>query len=427
MKLPIPDDWQGEWCNWSICWPDSPAWEAILMGFVTLPQRGRTWDERTGDIRAVQTIGRIITDENLPLRGCLVSCRDDSIGDAIRYLADRVANLNFCCNDGPGPGVTGGGTGGSGGTAEPPSEVDDGDTSGTPPEGFDTWQEYFSNKCASATWIVNQWQADLERAQQINFYAGMTLTVVIRLLALALLTPIPGDEVVLMAATVIAAIGAGLINSTLEALEAVLTGFEAELVCSLYEATSVESARSGAYGIFDTAVNDPNPLVENWAKSLTRHWLTNDNLNRLFEKSETENYPPGDCSECEQDVFITVEPDTDLPAADVSYTGTAIAPKSGFNVIRVTGTRTDAGHYKVSVRTPDVLTCIWMGFAIVSAYLPQGYVEGNNCNNDYVQPEPEVARNLVELLLLSQQNETFVFDVCLAQSAAAVNDWIATL
>lgn len=300
MKLPIPDDWNGsDWCEWAVCWPDSPTWEAILMGFLTLPQRGRTWDERTGSVQDVQLIGRQITDENLPLWGCLVSCRDTSLADSIRYLADRLAANNGCCSDGPGPGITGGGTGGSAGTTEGPSSVDDGDVQQPPPAGWASWEEYFANKCGAANYIVDQWRDDLERAQTANFYAGATLTVVIRLLALALLTPIPGDEIVLMAATVIAAVGAGLLNGVLEALEAVFTSFRDDLVCSLYEADNVASAASAAYAIFETNVDSEVPLVETWALSLTRHWLNPDNLNRLFEANPDVEYPTGDCSGCE--------------------------------------------------------------------------------------------------------------------------------
>lgn len=298
MKYPIPNDWDGvTWCNWSVCWPGSPQWEALLRGFLTLPQRGWTWDERTGSVRDTQLIGRQITDENLPLWGCIVSCRDTELSDAIRYLADRLA-ASRCCTPGVGAGTVNGGTGGSSVEAEEPSEVDDGSPVGDPPAGFETWEQYFGNKCNAANYIVAQWRADLERTQQIGFYAGMTLTLMTRLLGATLLSPIPGDELVLAAATLIAAAGAGAINAVLEALEGVFTDFEQDLICSLYLANTVTSARLGASTVFSDNISSAVPFVEYWANSLTRHWLTNDNLNRLFELPTDVVYPASSCDDC---------------------------------------------------------------------------------------------------------------------------------
>jgi hypothetical protein len=163
------------------------------------------------------------------------------------------------------------------------------------------------------------------------------------------------------------------------------------------------------------------------ATSLTGNWLNDDNLNRIFELNPDINYPTEDCSECPTNLAITVEADPTYPAQNISYTGTAEAPTSDYNVIRVTATRTDGTHYRLNVRTDGAEVCIWMAYTIVNVYLPQGYIEGANCNNDYIQPVPEVARNCWKLILQSQTEETFVFDVCLAQSEEAVNDWIATL
>lgn len=390
MKLPIPDDWQGEWCNWSICWPDSPSWEAILMGFLTLPQRGRTWDERTGSVRDVQAIGRMITDENLPLWGCIMSCRDTGISDAIRYLADRLATIEFCCNGaGPGPGIIGGGTGGSGGTTGPASEVDDGDTSGDPPEGWETWEAYFANKCDAAHWIIGQWRDDLERAQQATFYAGMATTVAIRLLALAILTPIPGDELVLMAATVIAAVGAGLISAVLEGLEAVFTGFYDELVCALYEAENVAAAEAAVRGVFEARLDIDVPLAEGWALSLLRHWLTADNLNRLFEPNEDISYPAGDCSACDEPgpYYYRVDYPGQPAGEPVQWDGAE-------TTVNLSGTSDASGlafvisFYEADATTP---TC-----SLVDNFTKTGIRDTSHwyftCNGAQVSPAPLAAR-----------------------------------
>jgi len=67
MKLMIPPDWDGvTWKKHCICWPDSPLWRGVLWGFISLPARGRTWDEKTGSILAIQSIGREIVALNIP-------------------------------------------------------------------------------------------------------------------------------------------------------------------------------------------------------------------------------------------------------------------------------------------------------------------------------------------------------------------------
>lgn len=77
MRMPIPQDWNGtSWSRFSICWPDSPLWIGMLLGFITTPKRGRFWDERSGVITEAQVIGEQIFKFNYPLDGVIVSCAD---------------------------------------------------------------------------------------------------------------------------------------------------------------------------------------------------------------------------------------------------------------------------------------------------------------------------------------------------------------
>jgi len=100
MQVPIPDDWQGEWCKWSICWPDSVQWQGILAGVLTLPARGRFWDAATGVITDAQDVGREIRDKNLPLETCIMSCNDVALSAAFERIADSIALLanRQCCD-----------------------------------------------------------------------------------------------------------------------------------------------------------------------------------------------------------------------------------------------------------------------------------------------------------------------------------------
>lgn len=71
MKVPVPDDWNGEdWQCVQVEWPNSPQWTGLLTGILTLLTRGRYWDERTGSIRDTQAVAREIFDRNYPFNPC---------------------------------------------------------------------------------------------------------------------------------------------------------------------------------------------------------------------------------------------------------------------------------------------------------------------------------------------------------------------
>jgi len=64
-QMPIPDDWDGvTWCCQVVEWPASQQWQAILVGFLSTPSRGRFWDGDTGIIVDVQEVGQQIIDRN---------------------------------------------------------------------------------------------------------------------------------------------------------------------------------------------------------------------------------------------------------------------------------------------------------------------------------------------------------------------------
>lgn len=71
MKLPIPDDWDGEsWTCVQVQWPDSPKYLGVLLGFLSYLTRGRTYDESSGIIKDAQAIGWQIFNRNYGLTPC---------------------------------------------------------------------------------------------------------------------------------------------------------------------------------------------------------------------------------------------------------------------------------------------------------------------------------------------------------------------
>jgi len=71
MKVPIPNDWDGEdWECVQILWPNSPQFWGLLNGLLTLMTRGRYWEENTGSIIDMQAIAWEIFGKNFPYTNC---------------------------------------------------------------------------------------------------------------------------------------------------------------------------------------------------------------------------------------------------------------------------------------------------------------------------------------------------------------------
>ena len=82
MKIPPPDDWDGEsWECFQIRWPKSDKWRAILAGLISQPHRGRLWDERHGSITETQTVALEILRRNWPWRDCAGLTQAPTVGE----------------------------------------------------------------------------------------------------------------------------------------------------------------------------------------------------------------------------------------------------------------------------------------------------------------------------------------------------------
>lgn len=87
--MPIPDDWDEQtWSCYMIEWPNSQLWTGILRGLITLPLRGRFWDEKTGSILDIIEIGREIERRN-PIT---MSCQD--IVNQLSIIANAIVSVD---------------------------------------------------------------------------------------------------------------------------------------------------------------------------------------------------------------------------------------------------------------------------------------------------------------------------------------------
>ena len=298
MRLPIPDDWSGEFCRYAVCWPNSPKWKAILRGIISQAARGWSWDEKTGDL--ILTLGamRSVLPQNLDLREVIMACGDDNlnrIADALFAIA-----RNQCCGEtAPGNGgIQGSVPDGNGGTVpiyggEPPMTIPIGQV----PPGYDgDYQDYLNDKCATAALIVQNVIDTIRNWAYINFAqtAGLVTTIVI-LIAGSVIVP-----VFLIPALIAAAIGLVGLQAALLALANGMQDNFDDLVCALYENDSTEGILTAVSLILGTiiAAIPATGAMANFLRLVAGLLFSTDTLNQLFTM-QAGFAPAHDCSGCD--------------------------------------------------------------------------------------------------------------------------------
>lgn len=301
----IPDDWEGEYCRYAVCWPNSPQWLAILRGVLVLPARGRFWDEHTGNIISAQAVIRETYDINLHLEEVIMSCNDASllqIAAALRMLA-----ANQCCGDGAGPnggiqvivntpeGVTIPFYG-----SKPPVDLPSGDV---PADYEGTLEEYNADKCRTAHSIVSAWQDTLKNLSYINFAQTNGLLVVI-VAAIAGLLIIPEFVIpLLIAAAIVLVLATHLLRDLADAIEE----HREEIVCWMYTYDSAEDILGRLADLLDViiAAMAVATLYGAALKTIALVLMTTDTLNQLFELTQGQGDPDVDCSGCTSGDWVT--------------------------------------------------------------------------------------------------------------------------
>jgi len=288
----IPDDWQGDYCCYAVEWPSSPQWLAILRGVLVLPSRGRFWDENTGNIIDAQNVIRATYDNNLHLEEVIMSCNDPGLAQiaiALTKIADSMAaNGSNCCD--------GGGSGGAGSVEPPFNEFPENDPeTDPPPDGFDTWEEFYAQKCAIAWDIVEKLALDLGNMSILAWGSAGSEALTAEILII-LVTPVPPAAII---AAVLLLLTAGAIIILSTALSIINDNVE-ELTCELYNGIDSSSSRalflSKFNDLVDAGVADP---VSAFAiKTVISYMVGASVTNRLYVKDTARNYLARDCQGC---------------------------------------------------------------------------------------------------------------------------------
>jgi len=131
------------------------------------------------------------------------------------------------------------GTGSFGaGQNEPPASSQP-DEEGDFPDEFDTYAEYRAYKCDVANRIIEGIKEDM-----VWLAAGTLITLTATGLVLALLTPIPGDEILALVGFVVALLLQGVLTGTATAVADEIDTQREILVCLLYDAVTATAAKA---------------------------------------------------------------------------------------------------------------------------------------------------------------------------------------
>jgi len=314
MKMPIPGDWNGsDCCRFSVTWPDSPMWKAILFGLLSKPSQGRFWDETTGRILDIQAAFAPTYDANFSLKEVIMACGDTGVADALNAIAVALAANNGSspvnCNCG---GCAGGGAAGpfspeinvqahitlpSGATFPVfgSGPIPTLPTSGFP-DGYADEDEYTADKCRKAMKIVNDLITTLDNLGTINWLSGITLAVVLVGCFVGIIT-VPYVTIPLLLFALTANVG---ITTALVAMEGYITDNKEEWVCYLTNNDSVPAilnAVSAGLVVAVAALNFETTI--GLAVSSIVLWLLNvDVLGILFNAQAKLQYPDADCEFC---------------------------------------------------------------------------------------------------------------------------------
>lgn len=308
MRMPIPNDWTGEYCKFSICWPNSEKWRGILRGLITEAARGFFWDERTGSVVGAQLAVKETFDYNLRLWEVIMACESAdalaSLSASINNLASRLSGggMSSCCADelvSSGGGISGSYTDPTLGEfpifgTEPPLFIEP----ETFPDGYEDLTEYRVDKCEVANLIVSGAVGSLRGLGALGVFNYIALA---GLVVLA----ITGMIVFPPAFVPMAALALGFLAAEVTVLSELADYIEEnreDWVCAMYNADGVEDALAAIAELLDVAIGllSLDGAIGAAVKTIGLLMFNGDTLNQLFKKTAHLTYAGADCSACEE-------------------------------------------------------------------------------------------------------------------------------
>jgi len=215
-----------------------------------------------------------------------MSCEIVSILEAINgSLAALVAKS--CCE----PSVFGSdGSGGSGGAgAFQPQTLGD---EGLPENWTGSAEDYADYKCKAAVYIYNNLLVDLTTMSGLSL-AGLIVVQIAPLLIAALVTPIPADDIAVLALLLLEL---ALVSDQWADLLTSLDSIRGDLICAMLESSSAIDAVSRTEALVDAEMGGLFDVLDD----VTNTMITIDQMNALFIRLPAiDGMAVQDCSDCE--------------------------------------------------------------------------------------------------------------------------------
>ncbi|HEU0068375.1 MAG TPA: hypothetical protein VFQ26_03840, partial [Nitrospiraceae bacterium] len=286
----IPDDWDGvSYCCYAVQWPDSFLWRSVLNGLIDLGGTGWYYNEQTGSVISARDAIRATWEYNFKNEVVIMACGETTNGvlEGILAALQNIANGSGDCGCGSG----------SGGAGSAPVPIDPWlPTEGQPyPPEFESQEEFNGYKCFAAAKTVEQLIEDIQTISAIQL-VGLTIATMAPLIVASILTPVPFDDVLTVAATIL--IG-GLELTALYQFSSDIFDVKDDLICELFNTSNAEDA-------FDTLIaylNDVNnsasysSLLKLAVAEFIDAFVQPDLTNRIYQERSTWQLEH-DCSGC---------------------------------------------------------------------------------------------------------------------------------
>ncbi len=228
----------------------------------------------------------------------------------VQELVEAIEGISLSIQQSSEAGCDGCGTGsgGSGGTQPPPSSYED-DGVNPPAGNYDDYDAYKATKCSIAGDIIDKILKDLQWIIAADI-VSLTATA----MAIALITPIPFDDLLAFAGFLVGLFLQGVIVATANAVSVAITANRQALVCDVYEAANENDAEAN----FEATLG-----LSGINGTMASYFITPSSFNSMFEFSA-----PGtgtdDCSSCDDDfcavtVLTGSEAGGVYSSADIGY------------------------------------------------------------------------------------------------------------
>ncbi len=194
----------------------------------------------------------------------------DGITAGLAGIQTAIENLTIaqasCCD---------GGSNGAGFADGPPAPfVDDGFS--TYPPGFDDRAAYLAAKCKAANAVAGGWVKDL------NWVLGTSIVgMLASAMVVAFFTPIPFDDLLVLAGVLVGLLIQGLMTSTVTTLRDFIVTNDEDIVCLLYSQLNAQDALDNVLAYFDSFFNG---MME---YQIIRYLVNFDSMNSLLELNPT--------------------------------------------------------------------------------------------------------------------------------------------